>query len=75
MEDDAALMAELLAISNRSASSRFDHEDENENAPEPSPPRSVSQNQQGNAAESSRLNGNDTNSYSSPVRTKGRLAS
>jgi hypothetical protein len=37
MDDDAAMMAELLAISNKSASSRFDDFDDNQKDPDPSP--------------------------------------
>ena len=61
MDDDAALMAELLAISNKSASSRFDDFDDDQKDPDPSPKPSPQ--------------ATPRRKSSSNVMAKGRLAS
>ena len=77
MEDDAALMAELLAISNKSASSRFGSEfDDDKSDPVPSPKATPRRRRSSGNANSNSLNGDASNSASTPSPSrKGRLAS
>ena len=75
MEDDAALMAELLAISNKSASSRFDGGGgDTDPQPQSSPPATPRRkfNAKPNSKSSTPMSSKST---SSPSKRRGRLAS